>query len=220
MFETKTTPVIIYFDRNRLQLYHSSLGTVPGLDLTANIIKDLVIVDQAGFTSQILNFVQQQKLDPTPVGIILAETVYFEKNLPSLTDYQTEAQSFFDQVPFNAVQKKVYTLTKEVRAVAVNKELLDSLIGAVEQQGFRVDFVLPAFLLELLAGKRWLDQETGEYVTKNFLTLKKLNLLLTEQSPASSDQETSFAPKPRTLKWTLPVFLLLMAILLALLFRG
>lgn len=159
--------------------------------------------------------------------IILLADVLFEKDI-QVQDPNTQAQEvqkFLDIIPFESISTKILPIQQGVRAIAVNKNLLDALKISFEEFGFSIEGMVPyEFLGELSSGINSVTTETSKTIIKQFDSLKEASFEFerNEKKTASQVESQVGKNKPKSLRLyiILGIFGLLLLILIFLIFTG
>lgn len=165
--------IVLFFDRNRIQLYRSDTSGVYVIDIAETIIKDLEMRDGDGFFTLIREWIGQVNVVPSSVVCIIGEAWCFSKDFLAGEGQSVENEivSFLDHVPFETVVSKVYGIEKGKRVIAVNGALCDMVQKAFALQGFSVRTIVPVGALGEKGMKQWLNAESGSWAVKNMETL-------------------------------------------------
>jgi hypothetical protein len=146
---TKTAqPTIINVEREKLSLcapYHLEPLV---FNFSPEMISDLEIVNSPELITGLRNFIEQNKIKPGPLVIIVAQSVYFEKNYTGQNPpTPEEVDSFIDTVPFSTVSSKLFRVISGFKQVVINRDFYESLKSTFEEMGFQVTAVVPGFAL-------------------------------------------------------------------------
>lgn len=153
MAQTKSHPpanqfTVVNLSRSQLAMCSTRSAEPIGFKLPPEVVADLEVVNPAQLEVLIKAFLTQQQLPPTPIIIILAPDVYFEKELTGdEADRTTQAQEFLDSVPLTSPSSKVFKVQNSQRLIVINRHLYESVKRAFEDQGFTVVAVTPAWVL-------------------------------------------------------------------------
>jgi hypothetical protein len=183
---TQTGPLtIVFLDRSRLQVANSQTGNLATWDVSPQIMRDLVILNTAEFGKQLGAFITQQKMSPGPTVVVLSYTTVFTKSIEADSDEaRLEAmQQFFDSIPFDSLLTKSYPTGKNtIAAVAVSRELVETLMGELSKRGFGATAVVPQTVLPKEAQLPALSSAFIATVIKVASSLNTLSLI----SPAGN----------------------------------
>lgn len=174
MFKNKQQG-IIYLDRNTFDYYSSGQNNTLRFDFSS-FITSLEINNKEGLEGQIKLFIDNNKLAPSNIAIILSENILFIKGFPAETEnVVTEIQKFSDNVPFEHVSIKHYGLDNGILAVATNKDLYSVIKEVFEKNGFVVEAIVPIFNtgINTLDPNYGLDPASAKSLMGNFDTLKQ-----------------------------------------------
>jgi hypothetical protein len=141
-------PTIINIDRDKLSLcapYHLEPLSV---QFTPEMISDLEIVGKQELNTALRNFIDQNKIKPGQLVIIVSQGVYFEKNYNGPNPpTPEEVDSFIETIPFTTVSSKLFRVISGFKQVVINREYYEILKETFEQMGFQVIAVVPGFAL-------------------------------------------------------------------------
>ncbi len=214
---------IIYIDKSRFDYYSLGSPTALSLIFPLDTVKDLEIINPPSLNTQIKSFMDQNKITPTPLIIILSENIIFSEDFPQgqVEQQKTEIQKFLDTIPFEKVNSKVFKLEKGTKVVATNQEYYDTIQKAFEKLGSITLAVIPALVLGNINTQNGLDTPTLQSIIEKFELFKQYSLLIPQNSSGKNQEgKTSSLLSPKNLRLTilLALFLILILILFALVF--
>jgi hypothetical protein len=141
-------PTIIHIDRDKLSLcapYHLEPLV---FKFPPELVSDLEIVDAPELNNGLRNFIEQYKIKPGLLVIIVAQSVYFEKNYTGQNPpTPEEVENFIDTIPFSTVSSKLFRVISGFKQVVINREFYETLKNSFEEMGFQVIAVVPGFAL-------------------------------------------------------------------------
>lgn len=196
---SKNHPLIIFIDRFGFAVYQDLLTNIPKFSFTPDLVSNLDVVNKAQFLNLIITFIQINKMVPSSILIILSDNIIYIKDLvnsvpkaalpPGVKSdagsekYKDEdVQAFLEDVPFEDVMAKVLKMTNGARVVAVNKDLVISIVEAFRSKGFTVEGVVPAFIYSQRANfATGLTMENVKIVLEDSENLKVNNLLADQE---------------------------------------
>lgn len=198
----KKQAALLYLDKNGFYFYIDGLPSVISLAFTDNAVKDMDVVNGASLIAQVKTFVEQYRLLPSMITIILSPNVAFEKDIAGLTrEAQEEAvKNFIDTIPFESVLTKTYPIEKGVKIIGFNEDLYTELKNGFEKSSFGIESVIP---YQLLGTDQTLIKNLTTDNAAQFLKrcdhLKQYTLLITERqknlSPSPSAETVVQKPK-------------------------
>jgi hypothetical protein len=148
---TKKEVLVVYVDSNRILFYTKKASKTLQLNLLADVICDLEVVNREKLEHLIDSFFQLpnfkgQEFDAT---VIFSQNSTFEKELTSTNSKAEfeETQKFLDMVPFEEVLNNSYRINKKTKIVAANKVLYNILKQIFEKNKAHVLLVLPMTVL-------------------------------------------------------------------------
>jgi len=196
MFGQKTSIIVVFVDRNRLQFYGGGLTAILALDIPPAIAKDLEIANRDAFYTLVNQWLKQNNLGGADLLFILSAQTYFEKAIATTgeSEQETEILSFYDSIPFEVLSTKVLTMQTKKVAVAANKDFIEAIRHAFMLQGLHVVTVVPAILLGTLSAKRWMDAEMGAYALKHIDMLRGQNMIESDEPMSMANTTASSVP--------------------------
>lgn len=206
----KKQPALLYLDKNGFYFYEEGLPSIVSLAFGDSVIKDMDVINPASLEVQIKSFVEQYKLIPGVITIILSPNVAFEKDITGLSkDDQTKAvQNFVDTIPFDSVISRTYPVDKGVKIIGFNEDLYLELKKSFERASFGIDSIIPYQLLgidQTLIKNLTTDTATqllkqvGTYRQQTLLTVAKpvITNPTSTSSMTSVSSQTSSAEPPK-----------------------
>lgn len=147
----KKSNYIFYLDRQKLTIASTQLATPITLDFPVNIVFDIDIIDLESFDLLLVNFLEQSKLTPAEIILVVSPEVYYEKNIILSTDpteRQNQIDIFLQSVPFKNLIFKDYLLGDQPRLVTLNKNYYEPIVKFFEKNNFNITAIIPLFVLE------------------------------------------------------------------------
>jgi hypothetical protein len=176
----KITPQTgIFVSRNSLTFFSSALNEVVELALPKEVARDLEIINQPNLKRTLTSWIEQLKLEPTNIILILDDSICFHNNTNKsvLTEEDPEYKDFLDTVPFEDLLIQNFTLEAGVTTTVVNQDFLNPLVTTLEQLGMVVVSVSPAFVLGVDFSKTKFNQEIALQALGNFELLTKYSFI-------------------------------------------
>jgi hypothetical protein len=122
-----------------------------GVELTLNseVVKDLEVISTQALDRVLTAGMEQIKVPPGQVVLILDKSVYFNTTLPTIPESENDpaVQAFLELVPFTDLIMKSFAIQEGANLVVVNREFINPLITALEKLGFIVVSASPIFVL-------------------------------------------------------------------------
>jgi len=150
MFSFDSLKTIFYLKDKSLLIYSDKLsdGFIKW-DFPPRLVENLEIQDQTAFTDQLTAWISGAKLGKQKALIVLSEEVLFSKTLSS-DDRNTASsvESFLNEIPFDSekVAKIYFSADSGIVLAATNKELYQTVIGALEKLGWEIAAVVPSLI--------------------------------------------------------------------------
>ncbi len=164
MGENKKNKGFFYITRDSLIIYQDDLSAPLVFPFEKNIISDFEIINKEEFTKQFAVFVQQNKVTPAGMSIILAEDTFFEKDIPLLEKGKKDEalRLFIDTVPFEHVATNSFQTKTGGKLIVTNKDFFDSIIEIASKLGFVIQYVIPAYYFDKKITS--IDAISGKYI--------------------------------------------------------
>lgn len=164
---SQSHPVILFIDRNGFSIYQDTLTNIPKFNFTSDLVVNLDVINKEQFTNLIATFIQINKIVPGNLAVILSDSITYTKDLvnqnssPNSTaanidkglgaqnigkDHKEEIADFLENIPFEEVLAKVIKTDKLSRIVAVNKDLVATIIDVFVSRGSTMMGIVPAFM--------------------------------------------------------------------------
>jgi hypothetical protein len=207
---------IIYLQRDKFQIYSPYLPAILEFRFVPELIQDFDLVNRELFENLLKVFLGNNKIAPSSMVIIVADSASFIKDFvsppppvgvapvqsqtppPTLEDLHNQANAYLEHIPFESVASKVFPLATGVRAFATNQEIYDTLKTILEKQGFIITSVLPGFVFgPNLSNRPALDAATLNEVLQKLNTLQGYNLLKETLVPIASESSLKEEPEEK-----------------------
>lgn len=212
--------LVIMVTKNSLQLVGLGEVKIETILIPPQIINNLEPINKDGLYTLVIDWLKQRPHTSANIIWLLAPEVYFEHTFTSgeQDKIDSETLQFLDIVPFEDVSSRVYNnLDGSRHIIAVNKELIMSLIQAFALQGYSTKAIVPS---KVVGGEATLTSEIEKAALKRASELARESLFTT-MVPATqvSAATTPVAagtgePKPKS---QLPLLLGVFGVLLAIL---
>ena len=217
--------LVVYLDRQRLIVIRASSEKGLVLEIPASVVFDIEVVDYDSLNYILANFVEQNKIEPADVILVLAQAVYYEKEISASTpeEQKSNTEAFLKDIPYKNLLSKEYPAGAKKRLVAVNKNFYEPIVMFLEKNDFNVLSIIPYFCLEInkLQLTEFSGKEAKEVISK-YKILEPLSLATTQEIDKSV-ATVSYQPKeksPRTLALIIGFCLLFVILLVLLYFRA
>ena len=184
---SKNHPIILFIDRSGFSIFQDTLPNIVKFNFTADIVANLDVVNKEKFSNLIATFIQINKIISSSIAVVLSDTVIYIKDLANPLEAQKDTQDFLEDVPFEEILAKVIKTDNLNRIVAVNKDLVMTIINAFVNKGSNAEAVTPSFMYgENVNFTVGLTQDNIRIILENTETLRSGNLL--------TDQEKMIPP--------------------------
>jgi hypothetical protein len=239
---SKSHPIILFIDRFGFSLYQDTLTGIPKFNFTQDLVANLDVVNKEQLSGLIATFIQINKIIPSSLAVILSDNVIYVRDLESPVqkpvpgqdlktnpnddkEQEDKVQCFLENIPFEEVLAKVIKTVNVNRVVAINKDLVMTIINAFVSKGSVVDAIIPGFMygqsVNFTAG---LTLDNVRAILGNMEILKSGNLLTDQEKIIPSrnlggeligSPEISEVKKPQNLRQyiLIGVFIVLIIIL-------
>lgn len=211
---------VIFIDQDKINYYDRSLPAVLTFPFTKELISDLEVVNSAALHLQIKSFVDNNKITPSQMMVVLSPNVYFEKEFPETAEFHqdSELQKFIDTIPFENISTKIYKLAAGSRLLATNSDLYQNIKTAFENVGFIIEAVVPVFILgKDITIVNNLDTREAGTMLERFDLAKQNSLLLHQDGYAKSQiqkgGEKHKKEDNKTLIFLIPILITLIIVL-------
>lgn len=182
---------VVYLERDRLRFYSASLPVIPVLEFPPTAVSDLEVKKTEELRGLVKSFVEQNKLIPSPLIIILSAASCFEKDFPdgNCDEKEPEIQKFIEAVPFDYVRAKTFRLGKVCKVIVANRDLYEVLEVAFGKLGFTLVAVASFTPLGLSLSKNGFDSLVGRQILQRVDWVKQ-NSFYTYQEAAGEQGTT------------------------------
>ena len=175
---------VIYLDRIYFDYFDNSLSASIRFDFSP-YVTNLEITNREELQNQLRLFIENNKLLPSNIVVILSENVLFVKGVPEGTEnLDEEIEKFSDNVPFERVNTKSYKLDNGTLLVATNKDLYSSLQEVFEKKNFSFEAIIPIYNAGINTPdpNYGLDPTAAKTILSNLDNLKASSLEMEETS--------------------------------------
>lgn len=202
---SRNHPIILFIDRNGFSLYQDILTNIPKFNFTPDLVSNLDVVSKEQFASLIATFIQINKIVGSSLAVILSDNVIYVKDLASPVQKPTvvqdlhkdEVQNFLENIPFEEVLAKIIKAGDVGRIVAVNKDLVMTIIDAFASKGSTIETITPSFMYGQSANfTEGLNLDNVGVILANTETLRLGNLLTDQEKMIPSQNLESERKNP------------------------
>ena len=238
---SRSHPIIVFVDRTGFSVYQDTLLNIPKFNFTPDLVANLDVINKEQFSALITTFIQVNKIIPSSLAVVLSDNVIFVKDLidnapkPVVPqglkedsddkDHKDEVQNFLEDVPFEEVLAKVIKMGSTNRVVAVNKDLIMTIVDGFTNNKSIAEAITPSFIFGQNANfTTGLNLGNVKIILEDVETLKLGNLLADQQknlslqgleSEAAPSESATNIKKPQNLRqyMLIGVFITLLIIL-------
>lgn len=146
-----TAPLVIYFDRKKIDLYIGDQNKIVSWQLPETIFHHLEILDAPAFRKLFEAAITANKIAPTKIIVIFSQNIVFAVDLPMAEAEASKREliltQFREQVPFASPFVKEVKLEKKELAIALNRDLFELLVAQLKSLGFDVTTLVTSHIL-------------------------------------------------------------------------
>lgn len=141
---------ILYIEKDKASIYAENFVNPFVITFSDDIVKNLEILDADKLNQLVSAFIEENKLEPLTLYMVLANDVIFEKRLENvpLSLQAADTEKFLNMVPVNTLLTKAYTFSKKTIVIAASKDFCDGFITAFAEDQFSVVGCIPYAILE------------------------------------------------------------------------
>lgn len=208
---------VFYIESNRAFYFEENLASPLSLDLPADIVSDLEVINKKSLDTVIHAFITTYKIAPKNVMILLSTSVTFDKNFPQTTlEREKNIDEFLELVPFENYIAKQAKFPGTIRVVAANKELCETVKNSFVGLGFVVAGAYPLSLSLELFPQLQTNLDLGFIINKS-QELRGFNMMPDSDAPGNSPKKEKKDSKH--LFVLVGIFAILIVILLFVIYR-
>lgn len=215
--------LVIMVSKNALQIVGLGEDKIEMVTIPPTIINNMEIINKDGLYTLITEWLKSHPHTTAEIIWLLAPDICFEHQLTSGEQDKVDSETlqFLDTVPFEEVLSRTYKPLEWRLIVAVNKDLIMSLVQGFTLHGFATRAVVPSKLVQADAQ---LTSEIEHNAIKRVSELVRESLI-TPPSPIDTYMPNNSVvvggaePKPKSqLPLLLGVFGLLLVVLVVVIF--
>src|SRR3989344_2668731 len=207
---------VIFAGNNSLFYFTSGLKQPVSLLLQPGIIKDSEIVNEEELSRQIAQVIQQYKIPPAGVVVVVDPTLMFTKELAVNTlpeQLQNEKEIFLAYAPFQNPLSKIIKTAKSQLLIATNGNFYHSIKRILEAQQFAVLGIAPLAILGIGVVP---SAQTGMQIVNKFDCVRQNGFIIEEEKPTFAEETDESEDKQSEKNKTIigiVIFLILLGIL-------
>jgi len=201
---SKSHPIILFIDRFGFSIYQDTVTNIPKFNFTPDLVSNLDVISKEQFKSLILKFIQINKITPSSLAVILSDNIIYVRDLAvpqkpapaqdlkvdsnNDKEHEDEVQNFLENIPFEEVFAKVIKIRNMNRIVAVNKDLVMTIIDVFAGNKSVIEAITPSFVFgQNVSFTTGLTSSNVKVILEDIETLK-LGNLMTDQEKAIPSQ--------------------------------
>lgn len=199
--------ILLFLKRQSLTLVMED-KKIANIELTEDVYSDLEIRNHGNFVKAVSDFFKKTGVKKTEAVLVFAKEVVFEKYILTVdTNTEKIEKEFFSSVPIEdrLQAKKVIRDPKGVRMIAVNGDLIRTLVLALTPLGIKFAAILPATLYKIsgegnaigVADALMIMGDKKMMEAANFLEIKKKVVKNKNEEEELNDDEKDEDNKPR-----------------------
>ena len=215
--KTTLLPAILYLSRSGFVFASPKVSGVLNFPFPTEMVKDLALVPgkKADLIGQIRAVREKVKIPASRIIVLLDETVYFERDLPSSSPeiMQTDVDKFLASVPFESTISRTYRLPKSTKVVAIDRDIFEAVVIPWQVES-EIAAVVPLGLTDLKFQGNNISPQLAAQILSRLESLKSLSLL-----DRAAPTQTAQSPQSQKLQLAalLGIFVILAVLLVVLL---
>lgn len=211
--------LVIMVAKNTLQLIRPGEEKVETIIIPPSIINNMEVINKDSLYTLITDWLKLQPHVSAEIIWLLAPEICFEHTLTSNEQDKIDSETlqFLDSVPFEDVLSRVYKPLEWRQVIAVNKDLIMSLIQGFSLHGYVTKVVVPSRLVPADSGLTIEIERIAIKKAAEFFKESLISLVPPENSfvpPEPAQPLISESKSPSFLPLLLGVFGALLAILI------
>lgn len=181
MINSKNNHQIVFIYRDKLFFCNPNLNESKEFPLTAEIIKDLEVIDQEKLEKALREFLGNTKGKYTETLVILNKNTYFRTTIenPEISELENKAKIdlFSDLVPFNNIFVKQFSIHKKLEVIAINRDFYEPILDVLYKLDFKITMILPELVVQDYIGEASCTPEENTALLKTLGKLGAYDLL-------------------------------------------
>lgn len=169
---------VLFLDKDTLTWFVSTTGEVFSIQLDNTVLHEMEIVDPDKLHKILAAVVENKKLSPGSIIMIMASSIFFTFELSNDPTISVAEQltDFAQHSPFTSVFTKDISIGKEKYGICLNRELYENLLSSFSKLDFTFETLVPDLLVKAeLAGG--FTAEFGNTIIKMKKKLEQQDLL-------------------------------------------
>ena len=215
--------IIVLLDRQKISIVASHLAAPITLDIPPGIFVDLDVTDEETFQNLLCNWLNQNKITPCSVVVVLSTSVYFQKSISPTNDStqkKNQIDDFLQTIPFKNLLSKDYSIGATYQLITVNKDFYEPLVKYFEINHFNVIALLPLSILDAFKlPLATLSPKEAKSIITNLKILLPYSMISAQEIDKNYSQKMHYQAenKPRMIA-LISIFSLLFVVLLGFIF--
>lgn len=195
MTKDSAQPYVFFLARGKVFIFHPKQKGVFEIPIPDPVIKDLEIKKSGELDKLLANYIQENKILPGQIYLILSSDVVLEKVFPNSAKeaLKNEAVENVNLAPFNHVGFQMVQTGKDVTLILVNRELYEGFQDILERLGFHVSAVTPAKAIGLPGGQ--FTAQTGREVLNRAAAVFQSSFIADPEQTSRSENSLSSDPR-------------------------
>lgn len=183
---------VLFVSRDKIDI--SFGGNIFSLPLVPAVVKDIDVVDNEAFKTNLASFADKNQISLGTCAILLSESVCFISEKVNTKNTEESLASFLSTLPFDNPVARILG----DKIVGTNKALYQTILEVIAQKGGRVRMISPIFLSKEMSGKKTLDGEMVKYISENEDSYLKATFTYEAPIPVSTKVQTEVQPPKRS----------------------
>lgn len=208
---------IVYISKNKLTVYVQDSPTLFTLEFKPTYVRDLEIINEDELNKELKLFIETNKLPPSDIGLVLADSLLFEKKLTvPPADIEKEIKKYLEDIPFEDSSYQIVNVSGEIDIVVANALFYMLFITAFETLGFTVQGVIPAKVVSAqFASSDTIDVNSANFLSGKFTSYLGFNFIkpIIENKEDTTEIHTNEKPPKSHEKMLIGVFISLVVVM-------
>ncbi len=191
---SKKQIAVFKLERDKGTLYSNMLKNPLTFQFSEGVVNNLELVSREKLHKAIRLIVNENKIKPSKIAIVLDESVIFEEYIENPKEFENvEIEKFLDTIPFRHLVSKTFKRDNKVRIIATNLALCEGIAEVFEEEGFFVTSLIPVSILYEVLPKTKKEFDV-QRIFKKIDSLKQYSMLYfpENQSKFITDTKSRF----------------------------
>lgn len=214
MTENKLISVVGFINQTSIAFFWEKAKSLSIFNFPPGSVVDLEVRKFELLASSFREFLDQAKLAPSQIYLVIAAELVFESGFPAKDpdSAKEEIELFIKSVPFEHVASRVFLEGKGCKVCSINRELYETLQSVLESQENIVAAVAPATVLAQYL-KSGFNANSARQLLRKADLIRQNSLIYQEEAKEEQLQKGSDPRKNKKLLTMLIVFGLMLVFL-------